>query len=323
MNHNHKLHAALVAGLIAALTTSAATTVDPDLADYQRSPGISGKLNAVGSDTLNNLMSLWISQFKEVYPNVKIQVEGKGSATAPPALIQGSAQLGPMSREMKPSEIDDFVERFGYAPTAVPVALDALAVFINKDNPLEKITLQELDAAFSNTYKRGGKPVTRWGDLGLRGQFYSRPISLYGRNSASGTYSYFKSVVLSKGDYAPTVKEQIGSSSVVQSVASDLFAIGYSGIGYKTSGVRMIALASEPGGSYYEPTYENALNGNYPLARFLIVYVNKQPGVPLDNLTLEFFKFVLSKQGQEIVTKDGYYPLPAAFCEKTLAGLSN
>lgn len=295
-------------------TTSSAganpATVDLSLPNYQQVSGITGNLNSIGSDTLNNLMTYWAEGFKAKYPNVNIQIEGKGSSTAPPALIEGTAQLGPMSREMKPTEIDAFEKKYGYKPTAVKVAIDAIGIFVNKDNPIKGLTLQQVDAIFSSTYKRGGKPIGTWGDLGLTGPWQSKAISVYGRNSASGTYGYFKEIALSGGDYKPTVKEQPGSSSVVQGVTSDLGGIGYSGIGYKTSGVKAVPIITEAG-IPFEPTLENSLSKKYPLARFLMVYVNKKPTEPTDKLTAEFLKFALSKEGQEIVLKDGYFPLPA------------
>jgi phosphate transport system substrate-binding protein len=315
------LIALAVSSLLA--TTAMATDVvkvDGDLPVYKQVGGVSGSINSIGSDTLNNLMALWSEGFKAMYPNVNIQIEGKGSSTAPPALIEGTAQLGPMSRPMKSKELDAFEKKFGYKPTAVKVSIDALAVFIHKDNPIKGMSLKQVDAVFSSTLKRGGKPVSTWGDLGLTDSWKNQPISAYGRNSASGTYGFFKSTVLQKGDYKPTIKEQPGSSAVVQGIAKELGGIGYSGIGYKTSGVRTLAL-SESGTDYKEPSYENCLTGDYPVARFLYVYVNKKPNQPLDKLTYEFLRFVLAKQGQEIVVKDGYYPLPNVVAAETLKEL--
>jgi len=168
---------------------------------------------------------------------------------------------------------------------------------------------------FSSTFKRGGTPIARWGQLGVSGALADRPISLYGRNSASGTYGFFKKVALEGGDYSPRVKEQPGSSAVVQGVASDLSGAGYSGIGYMTSGVKAVNLNGNA------PTAENCISGDYPLARTLFVYVNKPPTEKLDKLTYEFLRFVLSKQGQEVVAKDGYYPLPAPVAAKILKSI--
>jgi phosphate transport system substrate-binding protein len=294
--------------------------IDPALPTYKAVSGVSGNLNSIGSDTLNNLMTLWAEGFKKAYPNVNVQIEGKGSSTAPPALIEGTAQLGPMSRLMKAEEIDAFEKKYGYKPTEVKVAIDALAVFVQKDNPLKGATMKQVDSIFSKTRKKGGEDITDWGQLGLDA-WKGRAISLFGRNSASGTYGFFQEHALSKGDFKPTVKEQPGSSAVVQGIGADPYAIGYSGIGYKTSGVRALPIAGEDG-TFYEANYTNALDGNYPLARFLVVYVNKKPGQPLDTLTLEFLKFVLGKEGQTIVEKDGYYPMPAEVAAEVVESLA-
>ncbi len=312
----------LLAGLTFAGGATAALQVDPDLPDYQPASGVSGNLSSVGSDTLANLMTLWAEEFKRQYPNVNIQIQAAGSSTAPPALTEGTANIGPMSRKMKSKEIQAFESHFGYKPTAVPVAIDALAVYVHKDNPIKGLTIPQVDAIFSSTRKCGYKTdITRWGDLGLEGSWKKRSIQIYGRNSVSGTYGYFKKKALCKGDFKNNVNEQPGSASVVQSVSSSLNGIGYSGIGYKTSGVKAVPLAKKPGKPFIEATPENAINKKYPLSRFLYVYVNKHPNKPLPPLEREFFKLVLSKTGQEVVIKDGYIPLPAKVVDKVLKGL--
>jgi len=293
--------------------------VDASVTAYQKVSGVSGNINSVGSDTMNNLMALWGETFQKLYPNVKIQVEGKGSSTAPPALIAGTSQFGPMSREMKPTEIDQFEHKYGYKPTQIRTSYDALAVWVNKDNPLEKLTLAQADAAFSKTRKRGFKAVANWGDLGLTADWAGRPISLYGRNSASGTYGFFKEHTLQGGDYKDAVKEQPGSASVVQGVTEDRFGMGYSGIGYRTSGVKALKLADKDGGTFFDGSYENVTSGKYPLSRFLYIYVNRAPGKPLDPLVKEFVRLVLSKEGQEVVVKDGYLPLTPEIVKAELA----
>lgn len=295
--------------------------VDPAIAAYQQVSGVTGSLSSIGSDTLNNLMTLWAEGFKAKYPNVNIQIEGKGSSTAPVALIEGTAQLGPMSRAMKSEEIDEFEKKFGYKPMEVKVAIDALALYTHKDNPIKGLTLRQVDSIFSSTFKAGGTAIRNWGQAGLGGEWADKDISKYGRNSASGTYGFFKDEALLKGDFDASVKEQPGSSAVVQGVASDLGGIGYSGIGYKTSGVKAIALGTSED-ALFEPTYENCLSGDFPLARFLLIYVNKNPEKPLDPLTLEFLKFVLSKEGQEVVVKDGYYPMPAEIVTEVFGELA-
>ena len=293
--------------------------VDPALRPYRAVSGISGNVSSIGSDTLNNLMTLWAEAFNKVYPNVKVQIEGKGSATAPPALIAGTAQFGPMSRPMKGSEIDAFEKKFGYKPTAIRVAVDALAVYVNKDNPIKCMTMAQVDAVFSKSRRHGYKEDVRtWGQLGLTGEWASRPLSLYGRNSASGTYGFFKEHALKNGDYKDEVKEQPGSASVVQGVTVDRYGIGYSGIGYATAGVRAVPLAARDGARCFEASPENAYAGDFPLARFLYVYVNRAPGKPLDPITREFIKLVLSQEGQAVVIKDGYFPIPASIAGEEL-----
>jgi phosphate transport system substrate-binding protein len=314
--------AAILLATVAVPALAGGVEVDASIPEYQRTSGVSGNLNSIGSDTLNNLMTLWAEGFRKLYPNIKIQIEGKGSSTAPPALIKGTAQVGPMSREMKSSEIDLFEKAFGYRPTRIRVAVDALAVFVNKDNPLEKLSLAEVDAVFSKTRKCGhGSTVNAWGDLGVSG-WAAKPISLYGRNSASGTYGYFKKVALCKGDFRDEVKEQPGSASVVQGITEDLYGIGYSGIGYLTSGVKTLALAKEPGGEYHGTDAQIVLSGKYPLSRYLYLYVNKAPNRPADPLIREFVKFVLSQSGQETVVKDGYLPIPNRIVQEELAKLN-
>jgi phosphate transport system substrate-binding protein len=307
--------------LAAGIALAEQVKVDPSVASYQKVSGVSGNVNSVGSDTMNNLMTLWGETFSKNYPNVKIQVEGKGSSTAPPALIAGTSQFGPMSRAMRASEIDDFEKKYGYQPTQIRTSYDALAVWVNKDNPVDKLTLAQVDGIFSKTRKRGGKAINTWGQVGLSGDWASHPISLYGRNSASGTYGFFKEHTLLNGDYRDTVKEQPGSASVVQGVTEDRYGMGYSGVGYRTSGVKAVQLADKDAGTYYDGSYENVVSGKYPLSRFLYIYINKAPGKPLDPMVKEFLKLVLSKEGQEVVIKDGYLPLTAEIVKQELAKL--
>lgn len=314
------LTASALALAVAAPLAAQPAQVDPAIQPYAKVSGVTGNLNSIGSDTLNNLMTFWAEGFGKQYPNVRIQIEGKGSSTAPPALISGTAQLGPMSRPMKAEEIDEFEKKYGYKPSVVRVAVDGLAVYVHKDNPIDKLTLQQVDGIFSKTRKAGGKDVKTWGDLGLGGDWAAKPLSLYGRNSASGTYGFFKEVALAKGDYKDTVKEQPGSASVVQGVTEDRFGIGYSGIGYKTSGVKSVPLAGKDG-RFYTTEAADVLSGKYPLSRYLYVYYNAAPNQPLDPLVREFLRFVVSKEGQEIVVKDGYLPVSGKIVGEELVKL--
>jgi len=313
----------LTLGLLSsALVVQAVGEVDKNLKDYKRTGGVSGNLSSVGSDTLANLMTLWAEEYKRLYPSVNIQIQAAGSSSAPPALTEGTGNLGPMSRKMKSKEIAAFEKKFGYKPTAFPVAIDALAVYVNKDNPIKGMTIAEVDAIFSSTRKCGYKAdLKNWGGLGLSGAWKNRSIQLYGRNSVSGTYGYFKKKGLCKGDFKNKVNEQPGSASVVQSVTSSINGIGYSGIGYKTTGVKALPLAKKAGKPYVHATPKAAINGTYPLARFLYVYVNKHPNKPLLPLEREFLKMILSKRGQRVVVKDGYIPLPVKVADKYLKKL--
>lgn len=307
----------LVSGLVLVLVlgfsgfAAGEVTVDQNLPEYRAVKGVSGSIKSVGSDTLNNLMTLWAEGFKKIYPNVTVEIEGKGSSTAPPALIAGTSNLGPMSRKMKDKEIDGFVAKFGYKPTPLPTSIDMLAVYVHRDNPIKGMSFDQVDAIFSKTRKMGYREdITNWSQLGLTGGFSNLPISIYGRNSASGTYGFFKEHVLGKGDYKDSVKEQPGSSAVVQGVATDLGGIGYSGIGYRTADVRVVPMA-RTGSKYIPAEAQYAYSGEYPLARFLYIYVNYKPGSDLDPLRREFVRFIFSRQGQELVVKDGYLPITA------------
>jgi phosphate transport system substrate-binding protein len=315
-----------IVGIFALSTLGSIATVqadvDPNLPKYEKVSGVSGNLSSVGSDTLANLMTLWAEDFKRNYPNVNIQIQAAGSSTAPPALTEGTANVGPMSRKMKDKEIGAFEKRYGYKPTAIPVAIDALAVFVHKDNPIKGMTIAEVDAAFSSTRKCGFKQdVNNWGDLGLAGNLAKQTIQLYGRNSVSGTYGYFKKVALCKGDFKNNVNEQPGSASVVQSISESINSIGYSGIGYQTASVKALPLTKKAGGEFAAPTPENAVTGAYPLSRFLYIYINKAPNKALAPLEAELVKSILSQQGQEVVVKDGYVPVPAIAAKKILKDL--
>jgi phosphate transport system substrate-binding protein len=305
---SRSLIVALVQVLLFSGLFSQAVQVDPKLPRYKKKDGVSGKVSSIGSDTMNNLLALWGEAFKRIYPNVVIEFEGKGSSTAPPALLAGTAQLGPMSRPMKGEEMDAIEKKYGFKPTAINTSIDALAVYVHKDNPIESMTLQQVDAVFSKT-RRGGhrSDITNWNEIDSK--LGNSPISLYGRNSASGTYGFFKEHALFRGDYKDAVKEQPGSAAVVQGVSRDRNGIGYSGIGYKTTGVKGLAIAEKPGAQPFTPDYENAESGKYPISRFLFLYILKDPQKPLEPIVREFLTYILSYEGQNDVLKDGYYPL--------------
>ena len=309
--------AVLGAAVTMAFSSVTLADVDPNLPQYTSVSGVSGNLTSIGSDTLNNLMTLWAEEFNKFYPNVNIQIQGAGSSTAPPALTEGTATLAPMSRGMRQSEIQEFEKKYGYAPTELPVAVDMVAVYVNKDNPIEGLTLPQVDAIFSATRRCGAEAdITRWGQVGLTGAWENRDFALYSRNAVSGTYGFFKDIALCGGDFSASINEQPGSSSVVQGVTESINGIGYSGIGYRTSGVRVVPLATEEGAPYADATAENAASGAYPLARYLYVYINKHPNQELDPQTREFVKMLYSKEGQDVVFRDGFVPLPESVAAK-------
>ena len=315
-----KLRLSTLAVTAAALAAGSAMAqnVDSKLPDYKAVSGVSGNLSSIGSDTLNNLMALWSEGFRKSYPNVALQIEGKGSGTAPPALLQGTAQFAPMSRAMKGTEIQQFEAKFGYKPTAIRGAIDALGVFVHKDNPVSCLSLREIDAIFSANRAGGASAaITTWGQAGAKGEWANRPVAKYGRNSASGTYGYFKEVALSNGDFAADVREQPGSSTVVQGVARDINGIGYSGVGYATADVKLLNIRGADG-KCYKPNAADASSGSYPLARFLYIYVNKNPNQAMEPLRAEFIRYVYSKQGQQDVVRTGFFPVNKALADQDL-----
>jgi phosphate transport system substrate-binding protein len=321
-----RIAAVLAATALTATAATAEVAVDPNLPSYEPVSGVSGSLTSIGSDTLNNLMTLWAEGFRSHYPNVSIEIQGAGSGTAPPALVEGTAQFGPMSRPMRGTEIEEFEQRFGYEPTPIRGAIDALGVFVHRDNPVECLTLAQVDAIFSST-RNGGldAAINTWGAVGLEGEWASRPIALYGRNSASGTYGYFREVALFGGDYRGEVREQPGSSAVIPGVASDIAGIGYSGVGYGTADVRAVPIAAEEGAGCFEATGDNAIAGDYPIARFLYIYVNKDPNRELDPLRAEFIRYVYTQEGQSDVMRAGFFPVVNGLAEQDLGrfGLMN
>jgi len=292
--------------------------VDPKLPNYKPAPGLSGQIKSVGSDSMNSLMTQWTEKFKEYYKGVRTEVEGQGSSKAMPALIEGAASFGPMSRDIKSNEIADFEKKYGYKPVLLPTSIDLLAVYVNRDCPLESLSMDQVDAIFSSTRKLGGETIDKWGQLGITGDYEKEAIALFGRNSASGTYGFFKEKALGNGDFRDRVNEQPGSTAVIASVGENRFAMGYSGIGYKTEAVKLLALSPKKGEPAIEPSEENAYNGKYPLGRYLYLAVNYKPTSKLEPLRKEFLKFVFSKEGQELAVKDGYFPVDAKTAAKAL-----
>jgi len=310
----------LIGALVLSIMLSAPSLADNTmLPKYSKVAGITGELTTVGSDTLAGMTTLWVEEFKQLYPSVNGQVQASGSSTAPPALTERTAQFGPMSRPMRNREIEAFEREHGYKPTELRVAIDAIGIFVHRDNPIKGLNFTQLDSIFSATLRCGAtEPITTWSDMGLDYKWAKRGMQLFGRNSVSGTYGYFKKNALCGGDFKNSVNEQPGSASVVQSVSSAINTIGYSGVGYQVSGVKLLPIAKQ-GNDYIEASQENILSGKYPLSRYLYVYVNKHPFKPLSPIEREFIRFIFSHQGQALVAKDGYVPISPEIARNELA----
>lgn len=304
-------HLKKILGGVVGITWSAFSYAMDGLPEYKIHQGVSGNLSSIGSETLSHVMSAWFEAFQHLYPNVAVQVQVSGSSTAPPALLAQTSQLATMSRRMTSEEKANFTNKHGYPPTQIKVVIDAPAFYVHKDNPIQAITFRELDAIYSANRRCGAKlAINTWGDLGLKGDWKNRGIQLYGRNSASGTYAFVKQRILCKGDYLPNVNEQPSSGSVLESVNKSLNSIGYSGLGHINFGVKPLALAKKKGGRYILPSRKTVLAGDYPLARFLYIYINLPPNTEVPPLEKAFLDMVLSKTGQDIAEKSGYLSLP-------------
>jgi phosphate transport system substrate-binding protein len=286
-------------------------TVDARIPDYKSVPLLSGKVRSVGSSTLTNLLNRWVDAFKLIYPGVEFDVVGGGSGIAAPALLSGQAELAPMSRPMNAKEIEDFKKKFSHAPTRITVALDAIAVYVNKYNPIEVLTLKQLDGIFSISHKRGSKEIKTWGQLGAQGEWQDKEIIIKSPARTHGMYTVFREMVLDNGDYRYDMRAEPVSSSIVQGIGAEPTAIGFASYFYHTRRTRPLAVAANDGAPAFPPTQQNCLEGKYPLARFLYVYVNKKPDAPLSPMATQFLAFICSKQGQETAAHEGNYPLNA------------
>lgn len=290
---------------------------------YTKAPGVAGQISSVGSDTLANLLAFWSQEYQQLYPHVQFQIQASGSSTAPPAITEGTANIGPMSRELKPAELQYFVSKHGYKPLMIKVAIDAIALFVAKDNPLQALTLQQVDAIFSVTrYCQAPLAIDSWQQLAVDLRQSDHAIKLYGRNSVSGTYGHFKRMALCSGDFRATVKELPGSASVVQAVASIPGSMGYGAFGHLNANVKALAIGTSQQ-SLVSVNDQTIASGQYPLTRYLYFLVNKAPNQPLPKQVFEFIRFVLSAQGQELVRKDGYVAVPDKMVERQLRQLSS
>ncbi len=311
-----------------------ASTIEP----YAPSAELSGRLTIAGSDTMQPLLSRLAAEFMRRHPDVKIGVEGGGSKTALTKFVlgyslqargdkassghQGSAktELLATSRALTADEVSKFTSKYGFEPLAIPIAMDAVAIFVNKENPIQGLTLTQVDAIFGSARKRGyPSKIATWGDLGLQGGWERQPVRLYGRDKQSATREFFINTALGNAELKSEVKEQPGTASVILAVAKDPLGIGYAGMGYPSSMVRVVPLAEEEGKPFVEPTTESIASGQYPLSRFLYLYVNKAPDAKFDPVTQEFLKFINSRDGQDVVLRARFVPLTSSQVERNLA----
>ena len=293
------------------LPAATATTKAVALPAYAAERPVSGELKSVGSDSMEPLIVLWGEDFRKFHPRISTNFICKGSATAPRALLDGSAIMGQMSREMTDQELAAFQAKYGYAPTRIPVAVDALVVYVNANNPVKQLRMEEIDAIFSTSRKGGAKrDIQRWGELGLGGDWKQRDIQLYGRDENSGTRAFFREHVMKKGDFKPSLKAFMDQFAVVEAPAVDGGGISYGPLQYANRMVKGVPVASFNSDRFVEPTLDTIQNATYPLTRFLYIYVNKAPGRALDPAVKEFLHFVLSREGQAAVASFGAVAIP-------------
>src|SRR6516164_1278866 len=294
----------------------------PNLPSYKKSEELSGTIRSVGADTMEDLMKLWIADFRKIYPDVNFDIKAKASGTAAPALTDGSADIGPVAREMLPNEIAPFRGKYGYEPFAIRVAggsyrtpgkTHAIVFVVNSKNPINQVTLAQLDAIYSKTRKRGYKVVNGWGDVGDTGEFADKPIHLWGLIQPNGIAHFLDERVLENGEYKDNItqKTTVGNvpalDAIAQGVAADPYAIGYTGLTSVIDGTKALALGDEEKGPYYKGTFQEVVDQQYPLSRVIYIYLNRKSSEPLDPKVREFLKFILSAQGQQDVAKEGVF----------------
>jgi phosphate transport system substrate-binding protein len=304
-------------------------TLDPGLPEYRprRDLALRGQFKAAASDVLAGLSKAWVAAFEAYYPGVRIRIDPPyaGSLGAK-ELVKGKLDFVFVSRELKPDDITDFHAAFGYDPLSVPVSggsyrhfgfLDAVGFIVNKDNPIEQLSFDQLDALFSTTRWHGGAAVKTWGDLGLGGEWADKPVRLYGVKPWNGFEEFIRQRVLSTNGHRGEWRDDIAFSPTVfalaGNVARDKYGIAYDGIAYLDAPVKVLALGPTAAGPFVAPSYENVAAATYPLSRLIYFNVNRAPGKPLDPVVTEFLRFVLSREGQAIVQKQNVFvPLRAS-----------
>jgi len=279
-----------------------------------------GTLDVSGSDSMKPLLQNWIGDLTRRHPGVKVTLRGDGSQTGLKALLEHQVEIAAMSRRMTATEIAEFVKEYGFEPAEVPVAIDALAVFVHKDNPVTGLSLDELDAIFCRERRRGvDHSITTWGLVGPTDEWFEAPIRIYGRDGKSGTSYFFREEVCKGGTFHPQLVGSKGPASVIMDLVKDPLGIGFSAIGYQTSALKAVPIAAVKGGRYVEPNFETATDGSYPLRRHLYLYIAKPPKQAPSPLISELVRFALSAQGQQAALDHGYYPLALADITRLMA----
>jgi phosphate transport system substrate-binding protein len=328
-------------GVAETSTVGARLAGNNGLASYQAQSDVSGSFAIAGSDTMQPLMAKLLAAFKEWQPGVKTVVQGGGSDTALRGFIEdqatirrgdaknighhvsGSVALLASSRALSAEERKDFQARYGFEPTEIPVAMDAVAIYVSRDNPIKGLTMEQVDAIFGADRKRGyHQAITKWGELGLEDAWGTQPINLYGRDKRSGTRTFFIHEALLNGKMNSNIKEAPGSASEILEISRDPLGIGYAGTGFQASPVKIVPLAPKAGMAFVEPTAASALDGSYPLARHLYLYAKGNHDHGLEPQVASFLTFINSREGQEIVAKAGYYPLSESQVAKNMQVLN-
>jgi phosphate transport system substrate-binding protein len=295
------------------------------------------EFNLVGADVMDEITLGWAKLFREAYPRLSVTMEARASGSGAPGLIEGRADAAPVGREMLPAEEKAFVDKFGYKPLAIRVATGSVGslgktaasvILVDKDNPIKGLTLDQLDAIYSTTRNRGHADISKWGDLGLTGDWASRPIHLYGLKSPNGIEWFFKLNVMEGGDYKDNIEfvKGKGFTHAFTVAAEDMKehpgGLTYAMLANVTPNVKVVPLAEKAGQPFVMPNVQSVYTHQYPLSRYVYIFVNKKPGQPLEPKTKEFLKLVLSRQGQDVVAKEGVYiPLTPEVAREELAKL--
>lgn len=320
--HLRKLIISTCSALILAVGLSAIAVAD-ELPEYQ--PGSLGKtsLSSVGSDSMADLVDLWAAEFNKFHPQTKVQVVSRGSATAPAALIEGTADVGPMARPMKSVELEKFKRSYGFEPTQIRTAMAGVAIYVSKSNPIKSISFEQLDALYSKSMNRGAKAeIASWQDLGVNLGVSKNDVMLLGAGLSSFARSFFRQQVLMLGDFSSDVTMTADTASMLETISLNDNAIGFGAVLDEIpEGVRLLPVSRSGDGKAVLPTKTALRNGDYPLGRFLNVYIVREPGKEIDPETKEFLRFVLSKNGQAIVAEEGLLPLPVSIAKQELAKL--